>query len=257
MKFLLSILVLPLFFCTSDVKKSDSLAINKIETLSVADTIEPFALVQLFTSQGCSSCPSADILLDKVKSKYDSKGVAVLSYHVDYWNRLGWKDPFSASEYTTLQNVYASKFKSRNVYTPQVVINGSIHFVGSNEDKMNGYLSKYLKNEAENSVTISKVTKKINSISFSYDVTGNTNSKKLKVVLVIAERITPIKRGENGGKSLKNSNIVVEEITILNSNGTNTITIPSIVNPNDELKLIAYVQNNNLEVTGGTQASIE
>jgi len=256
MKFLLSILVLPLFFCTSDVKKTGSLAINKTETISVSDTSEPFALVQLFTSQGCSSCPSADILLDKVRIKFDSKEVAVLSYHVDYWNRLGWKDPFSASEYTTLQNAYASKFKSRNVYTPQAVINGSIHFVGSNEDKMNGYLSKYLKNEAENSVVISKVIKKSNSINFSYDVIGNTESKKLKVALVIGQRITPIKRGENGGKSLKNSNIVVEEIVILNSNGTKTITIPSIVNTDDELKLIAYIQNDNLEVTGGTQVTV-
>jgi len=256
MKFLLSILVLPLFFCTSDVKKTGSLAINKTETISVSDTSEPFALVQLFTSQGCSSCPSADILLDKVRNKFDSKEVAVLSYHVDYWNRLGWKDPFSASEYTTLQNAYASKFKSRNVYTPQAVINGSIHFVGSNEDKMNGYLSKYLKNEAENSVVISKVIKKSNSINFSYDVIGNTESKKLKVALVIGQRITPIKRGENGGKSLKNSNIVVEEIVILNSNGTKTITIPSIVNTDDELKLIAYIQNDNLEVTGGIQVTV-
>ena len=74
---------------------------------------KPFAIVQLFTSQSCSSCPPADALLEKVKKEYEGKNVFVLSYHVDYWNRLGWKDVFSKKKFSDLQYNYSSKFSGK------------------------------------------------------------------------------------------------------------------------------------------------
>ncbi|WP_100803925.1 DUF1223 domain-containing protein [Ulvibacter sp. MAR_2010_11] len=130
------------------------------EKSTVFDEKEPFVFIQLFTSQGCSSCPPADVLLEEVKNNFAKKNVLVASYHVDYWDRLGWKDPFSKSDYTTLQHAYGFKFNSRSVYTPQAVVNGSIHFVGSNKDSMNKYVSKFLKTASENAITLSEITKK-------------------------------------------------------------------------------------------------
>lgn len=212
----------------------------------------PIAVVQLFTSQGCSSCPGADLLLDQIKKEYAYENVYVLSYHVDYWDRLGWKDPFSRSDFTILQKAYGFKFNTRTVYTPQAIVNGLYQFVGSNRGKMAKYLSRALKTGAENSITFSEIEKKNDAISFSYTVNGNTRDKSLKVALVVEQRKTYVKRGENGGRTLLNSNIVVEEIEIALSGkaGKTKIAIPSIVTEKDALTMIAYVQTNNLSITG-------
>ena len=217
---------------------------------------DAFAIVQLFTSQGCSSCPSADILLEKVKKEYAEENVVVLSYHVDYWNRLGWKDPFSKKEFTLLQNAYGFAFNSNRIYTPQAVINGEIHFVGSNESKMNGHLSKFLKKSVKNTIQISDLEVSLNKVNFKYNIQGSRLDKELKVALVLEKRETPVKRGENGGKLLKNSNIVLEEITIhlKNKKGIAEIEIPSIVKKEDNLQIVGYLQKSDFEITGATQS---
>lgn len=85
-------------------------------------------LVELFTSEGCSSCPPADALLAQI----DSRSIAiVMSEHVDYWNHDGWADPFSSSESTARQEAYGQRFQIDSVYTPQMVIDGSVQFTGS------------------------------------------------------------------------------------------------------------------------------
>ena len=95
------------------------------------EDFKPIVVLELFTSQGCSSCPPADALLNEVKYKYSNNQVIALSYHVDYWNYIGWKDPFSKKEFSDKQRAYSSKFYSNSIYTPQIVVNGKEHFVGS------------------------------------------------------------------------------------------------------------------------------
>jgi hypothetical protein len=91
-------------------------------------------VVELFTSQGCSSCPPADRLLSRLKHDPRLAGAVIpLAFHVDYWNRLGWSDPFSSALWSQRQTAYAHTFRSNRVYTPQLVVNGRTECVGSEE----------------------------------------------------------------------------------------------------------------------------
>jgi hypothetical protein len=108
---------------------------------------KPFALVELFTSEGCSSCPPADELLSSVKNNALKNGqnIITLSYHVDYWNKLGWKDPYSKHQYTVRQENYSRVIPGKEMYTPQAIVNGEYAFVGSNKTAMKENIEKGLR----------------------------------------------------------------------------------------------------------------
>ena len=108
---------------------------------SDTDKQSGFAVVELFTSQGCSSCPPADVLLGKEIADYNKAGkkLIALSFHVDYWNRLGWTDRYSQHAFTERQYGYSGILKLNGVYTPQVVINGQWETVGSKQGTIGYY----------------------------------------------------------------------------------------------------------------------
>src|SRR4030095_949039 len=108
------------------------------ETQAAAESTSPIpVVVELFTSEGCSSCPPAAALLAKMESAQPFKGVQIIALeeHVDYWNQQGWVDPFSSIEWTDRQQVYASAFRQEGPYTPQMVVNGRAQLVGSRADQ--------------------------------------------------------------------------------------------------------------------------
>lgn len=222
------------------------------------DSFEPVVVLELFTSQGCSSCPSADKLLGNVKTNHKQSDVIALSYHVDYWNYIGWKDPFSKAAYSDKQRDYSRKFNSSSIYTPQIVVNGKAHFVGSNKALMDTKLKSYLKTASSNKIKLYDIKKYADGIDFNYEIEGKTFDKRLRFVLVINERTTEVNKGENKNRVLKNANIVVEEslIKINKATGNAKLIIPEIVKDSDALSLIAIVETSNLDITGASQVAL-
>lgn len=223
-----------------------------------ADLYEPIVVLELFTSQGCSSCPAADALLNKVKEN-DEENVFVLSYHVDYWNYIGWDDPFSKSQFAEKQRLYNSKFNYRSNYTPQMVVNGKAHFVGSQANTLQNKISTYKNRKSANEIHISGVAKNDRMVTFNFKVDGDLAGKNIRAVLVLDERTTQVKRGENRNRTLTNSNIVVsEKISQLNSaEGELTLEIPGLVKPSDTIRVVALVENDVYDITGATKSTVK
>jgi hypothetical protein len=175
---------------------------------------EPIAVIELFTSQGCSSCPSADALLAKTieEAAKEKKNVYALSYHVDYWNRLGWADPFSNAAFSQRQNDYVSSMGLNGAYSPQMVLNGTNEFVGSDNAALTANIAKALNTKAIvsfNSLTASAG----DHIKVRYEVDGNIKGATINFALISLSETTAVKRGENGGRTLTNENIVRQLIT--------------------------------------------
>ncbi len=213
-----------------------------------------FAVVELFTSEGCSSCPSADETVAKLLSK-NMENVYVLAYHVDYWNRLEWKDPFSKAEYSQRQSQYASKFNLNSVYTPQVIVNGSSEFVGSDENKLTSAIKNNLNKQAGNNVSIT-TTRSDNKIIVHYEIRGN-EAAFLNLALVQPEATISVKRGENGGRTLHHVNIVRVLRTIdADAKGSVIIDVPQELG-STPLQLIAYTQaKQSFQISGADKKPI-
>lgn len=161
-------------------------------------------VVELFTSQGCSSCPPAD----KVLGKYAEKGdVLALSWHVDYWNYLGWKDTFSRKEFTERQQLYAGSFKRRGIYTPQAVVNGRTHVVGSHHSEIEARLLHYASAGQGLSVPVN-VDRGSKSISIDANVPATLGDVTLWIVFFDRAVEVAIKRGENTGRTITYHNVV-------------------------------------------------
>ncbi|RNC88656.1 MAG: DUF1223 domain-containing protein [Allomuricauda sp.] len=233
---------------------------NKVESTITEVKDGPYApivVLELFTSQGCSSCPPADKVLDEAKKRFPNE-VFALSYHVDYWNYIGWEDPFSQSVFTKKQSFYNRKFGYRGNYTPELVINGKEHLVGSNRTKVFSKINGYKEKGAQQSIAIHKVQKQGTTINFDYTVEGISKDSELRAVLVLNERITAVKRGENRNRTLKNSNIVLTEkyIDFEKVSGKGTIAIPAFVTASDELTLVVLAENSASDITAAAKQKV-
>ncbi|MEP2238612.1 MAG: DUF1223 domain-containing protein [Maribacter sp.] len=221
------------------------------------NVLNGMVVLELFTSQGCSSCPPADDLLQEVKIKYP-ENVFVLSYHVDYWNYIGWTDPFSNKEFTEKQSSYNRKFGYRGNYTPELVVNGKEHLVGSNRGKVINAINKYSAVKSENQFIVQNLNRGIDKVNFDYTIVGDTSGKTVRAVLVLNERTTQVKRGENRQRILVNSNIVVAEksVKIEDNSLVGAINIPSIVKNKEALVLMLLIENRNGDIIGAVNAAI-
>jgi len=165
-------------------------------------------VVELYTSQGCSSCPPADALF---KEYVDRDDVLALTLPVDYWDYLGWKDTFAKRAYSTRQRLYAKARKDGQVYTPQVVVNGLTHAVGSRRGQIEKAIARSAKRIANRHISAS-LTMKGDDLVIEAMESGAATNAPIKCQIWLAkiqkEGRVQIRRGENGGRQLTYYNIV-------------------------------------------------
>jgi len=175
-------------------------------TASYHAVARPLGVVELFTSQGCNSCPPADAVLDELVKKGD---VVALSYHVDYWDYLGWKDTLATRGNTDRQYDYAKAFGAPSVYTPQAVLNGRTDLNGAKGKAVTAELDK-LKEKGEGlSVDVSATYEGDRVVVQTGDAKGPIREANVVFVFFDPARKVKIVRGENSGQAITYRNAVV------------------------------------------------
>ena len=161
----------------------------------------PQAVVELFTSQGCSSCKAADLYLEELVKRPD---IVALSYHVDYWDYLGWRDTFAQPENTARQRDYAEVLGTRRIYTPQVVVNGMVDAVGSDRPTIESAI-------AQSALRV-PVTLRRQSGTLEIEVGARplpgSRPTTIRLILFATEAEVEIARGENAGSTISYYNVV-------------------------------------------------
>ncbi|MGI9071838.1 MAG: DUF1223 domain-containing protein [Bryobacteraceae bacterium] len=211
-------------------------------------------LVELFTSEGCSSCPSADSVLEALDRSQPESGVetVVLSEHVDYWNHTGWSDPYSSRRYSERQQVYAGRFRVESVYTPQMVVDGSTEFVGSDARRARASIQQAAQSQkvAVRLIPLERHSVETLRVEVRADaLPAPLNAIEADVYLALAENeaTSQVRGGENGGRRLHHVAVLrslkllgrispgatfMKEVPI----GLDNQTSPS------QLRLVAFVQ---------------
>jgi len=184
--------------------------------------------VELFTSEGCSSCPPADSLLKQMDGKLSASGqtVIALSEHVTYWNHDGWVDPFSQQIFTDRQNNYKDRFQIDDIYTPQMVVNGDSQVSGGNAQAILRALAAETAAPAV-SVKIVSVAVEGKTLSVTFAVSGKLPKKGADIMAAVAENqvTSNVSRGENGGRTLTHVSVVRTLTKVATLKGASTMTV--------------------------------
>ena len=182
-----------------------ALAAASTATLQASDmpqTASPAVLVELFTSEGCSSCPPADRLLLELDRKQPVAGttIVVLSEHVDYWDHDGWRDPFSSPHWTDRQDQYARQFNLNGPYTPQIVVNGSRQVNGSDSRAVRSAIEEAAKN-SQLPISISSLERLSDGVHVQLTA-GLSKGATLYAVLADDADRSSVQSGENAGRTI-------------------------------------------------------
>jgi hypothetical protein len=246
-------------FTTVRHSKTSEEVLNERPKAATAGSGAVPVLVELFTSEGCSSCPPADDLLSKLVKAGAVPGVQIIALgeHVDYWNNLGWTDPFSKTAFSKRQKAYSDAFDLNSVYTPQMIVDGHEEFVGGDWNRARTAIITAAKtqkgridltlanncNPGQNPADI-QITVQVK------DLPGRSATEDSDVLLAITENDlqTQVSRGENSGRQLRHS-AVVRDLSVLGqiaANDATFVTERSIsISPTwhrENLHAIAFVQ---------------
>ena len=202
-------------------------------------------LVELFTSEGCSSCPPADALLAQLAKQAD---VIVLSEHVDYWNELGWKDPYSQVLFTARQREYSQALHRDDIYTPQMIVNGRAEFVGGDRRRAQQEIDKA---EATPGAAVAIDAQGSNRFRVTVRKEASPSNARADVMLAITEDnlSTDVRHGENSGRKL-NHTAVVRSLAKIGSldlrkavewSGETTVKPEAAWHP-ENLRVVVFVQ---------------
>lgn len=231
------------------------------------DGLTQVAVVELFTSEGCSSCPPADDVLRELPgaaNELDPR-VITLSFHVDYWNELGWPDPFSSARSTARQRVYARAFGGSGLYTPQMIVGGRDQFVGSDRAQARRSVNEALSREASAKVALqASSSADERELEVGYNVEGAPENAVLVVALVEDGLVVAVPRGENAGRTLRHESVVrvFETVRLTGAPGEqHTAGSVRLSAPrrtgSGKRALVGYVQKADLEIVGAARLRLD
>lgn len=258
--YLLPLLILPALALTllPDPSPAPAAAPEPAPENSAVPASGPLAVLELFTSQGCSSCPPADDLLRELNERAEAgENIVALSYHVDYWNYLGWEDPYSSADYSARQKDYTRRIGART-YTPQLVINGTEELVGSRRGEVKARVEKVLKSDRINITPTLSTSFRSDKITVEYKLGKNDlKGHRVTALLVQNKAKSAVKRGENRGKELRHHNVVrVMKHADATAAGSFDLALPADLTPAG-VTVVLLVQNTaTYAIAGAAQAVV-
>lgn len=208
---------------------------------------KPFVVLELFTSEGCSSCPPAYEVMERTleRAREDNKNVMLLDFHVDYWNNPAWTDPYSSKANSDRQRRYSKVlFPEVGLYTPQLIVNGRKEIVGSDEVKVHRSVKTALDSGYTVELNIKKAEERGDSVVLEYEVSEIPENAMLNLALVQHEAKTAVTGGENAGRTLTHYNVVRSFSAIpLDARRGRTGIAKAGLPGGETYTLVAYVQN--------------
>jgi hypothetical protein len=229
---------------------SGALGVCAIVAIARPAEADPRAVIELFTSQGCSSCPAADKIVGELAN---DPSVIALSMPIDYWDYLGWKDTLADARFTARQKAYSHMRGDRDVYTPQVVVNGSTHVIGSDREGIESAMGDTKTHDGVMSVPVSMTVngKQIN-VSVAASDKGSVTHGEVWICSVSKAVPIAIGRGENRGRQVTYHNVVRNLLKVGDWNGTAgswTVPLENISRDGVDAAVV-YVQNGNRDKPG-------
>jgi hypothetical protein len=217
------------------------------------------AVVELFTSEGCSSCPPADaVLADLAKKKLP---LYLLAFHVDYWDEIGWPDRFASPDYTARQRTYARSFGSDELFTPEMIVNGVEPFTGSDRTRAERSIARALSHRAPVSLSIGARAMTADTITVDWSAIGAPADAVIDIAVVERSTSTDVRAGENAHRVLHHTNVVRAFVVASAAKGKDStrVVVPASLERQDG-EVIAYVQRpsaqHGMSVLGAARARL-
>lgn len=228
--------------------------------LSLAASAQTPVVVELFTSEGCSSCPPADAMLVQLSHMKAPNGaeIIVLGEHVDYWNHDGWEDRFSSAEFTRQQQDYVHRFKLASAYTPQVVVDGTVQFVGNDKEKLTQAILQ--QSQKTKPATVSVRFEGADRLHVIAKI-PNANSGSATIAITEDGLTSAVGGGENRGRTLQHAG-VVRDIYSLGAmrDGEMDRTVRLEIKKGwnrDKLRVVVFVTNHDTAILGAASLALQ
>jgi hypothetical protein len=219
-----------------------------------AEAQRKIVVVELFTSEGCSSCPPADELLTRLGREHTSNGAEIipLGFHVDYWDHQGWRDRFSSRAYTERQEKYATRFRLDGPYTPQMVVDGGAQFVGNDPGRAEAVILQATAQPQAADVQLSWAA--ANKLQVRVTARENNASGEVRLAITEDNLSNNVAAGENGGRVLHHS-AVVRDFRLLGqlADGKFQMEVPLQLKREwkvEDLRVVVFVEHSNSRIEG-------
>ncbi len=212
-----------------------------------ADSAQRTVLVELFTSEGCSSCPPADALVADLID--DDLDVAVVAFHVDYWNYLGWSDRFSSERWSERQRSYAEAMATSRIYTPQLLFDGRDHRVGVRSSRVREAIAAAAAQTTDTEIAVQaeRTDRGVDVAVLVADAPGASAASTVMVALVADKESTQVRRGENAGRTLGHRSVALDLVEACRVRGAGQTSCEASFDLDadapDGLGVVAFVQS--------------